>query len=93
MVPIEELTESLFQPSDGEIEEAHRLFQLRKGKYEVTVHKGQRYPEDLPELAVPEVRGRGKYTVLEGRGKGSMRSQCTRGRDILRTCRNSQSLR
>ncbi len=55
MVPIDEMTETLFEPSNEEIEISHKLFQLRKGKFEVTVHKGQRYPDRLPDLQIPEV--------------------------------------
>ena len=52
-IPLTNIVEDIFKPREQDIDEAHQMFQPRKG--DAIVYKAEVRPEMLPELNIPEV--------------------------------------
>ena len=60
-VPLTNLAEEIFNPSEREIGEGHEM--LRRTDRNISLYKGEIRPESLPELNLPEVKYRkGPFT-------------------------------
>ena len=55
-VPLTNLAEEIFNPSETEISEGHKM--LLRADRNISLYKGEIQPESLPELNLPEVKYR-----------------------------------